>query len=144
MGKYNQKACPYSEKDREQSFFFWLGRFRFDLFLFWVLGFSIKMFVDMVSIVFPNPPLSLPSVINLLPSLKLFPPLFLFSHLPNPSLYNDEELIRSLKISPTSHKKLSSHCVASCYRLFGVSTLQFDVKNMFTVIRPVFLQKLYW
>ena len=89
--------------------YFLLGRFRFDLFLFWVLGFSIKMFVDMVSIVFLNPPLSLPLVINLLPSPKLFPPLFLFSHLPNPSLYNDEELFRS------------------CYRLFEVVALQFDV-----------------
>ena len=26
--------------------YFLLGRFRFDSFLFWVLGFSIKMFVD--------------------------------------------------------------------------------------------------
>ena len=69
----------------------------------------------------------------------------LFSNLPNPSLYNDEELVlhRSLKISPTSHKKLSSHCIASYYRLFRVTTLQFNVKNRFTVIRPVFLQKLY-
>ena len=68
----------------------------------------------MVSIVFLNPPLSLTLVINLLPSPKLFPPLFLFSHLPNPSLYNDEELFRS------------------CYRLFEVAALQFDVQNMFT------------
>ena len=68
----------------------------------------------MVSIVFPNPPLSLPSVINLLPSPKLFPPLFLFSHLPNPSLYNDEELFRS------------------CYHLFEVAALQFNVQNMYT------------
>ena len=83
------------------------------------------MFIDMVSIVFPNPPLSLPSVINLLPSPKLFPPLFLFSNLPNLSLYNDEELSRS------------------CYRLFEVAALQFDVKNKFTVIGLVFLQKLY-
>ena len=188
MGKYIQKACPYTKKEREQSFssdpkrkgerskvghqtqtigqqaeketvrsctshpnrrnrtgkfflfpffkfgyemlllidfFFLLGRFRFDSFLFWVLGFSIKMFVDMVSIVFPNPPLSLPSVINLLPSLKLFPPLFLFSNLPNPSLYNHEELFRSY------------------YRLFEVAALQFDIQSIFTVIGLVFLQKLY-
>ena len=192
MGKCNQKACPYTEKEREQSFssdpkrkgerskaghcpflgqtqtigqqaqketvrsctghpnrwnrignfflfpffrfgyemllliffFSWLGRFRFDSFLFWVLGFSIKMFVDMVSIVFPNPLLSLPSVINLLPLPKLIPPLFLFSNLPNPSLYNDEENFRS------------------CYRLFEVTALQFNIKNMFTVIGLVFLQKL--
>ena len=66
-------------------------------------------------------------------------------------------LLRSLKIRPTSHKKLSSlliglyftirpassHCIASCYHLFEVVALQFDVKNMFTVIRPDFLQKLY-
>ena len=105
--------------------------------------FSQPLTPNIFSIVFPNPPLSLPLVINLLPSSKLFPPLFLFSNLPNPSLYNDEELIRSLKISSTSHKKLSSHCIASCYRLFGVTALQFDVNNMFTVIGPVFLQKLY-
>ena len=67
----------------------------------------------------------------------------LFSNLPNLSLYNDEELLRSLKISPISHKKLSSHCIASYYRLFKVTTLQFNVKNRFTVIRLVFLQKLY-
>ena len=72
-----------------------------------------------------------------------FPLSFFSLNLPNPSLYNDEELLRSLKISPTSHKKLSSHCIASCYRLFGVTALQFDVNNMFTVIGPVFLQKLY-
>ena len=106
-------------------FFFFGGRFRFDSFLFWVLGFSIKMFVDMVSIVFLNPFFSLPSVINLLHLPKLFPPLFLFCNLPNPSLYNDEELFRSY------------------YRLFEVTALQFDVKNMFTVIGLIFLPKLY-
>ena len=106
-------------------------------------AFSHPLTPNIVSIVFPNPPLSLPSVINLLLSPKLFPPLFLFSNLPNPSLYNDEELIRSLKISLTSHNKLSSLCIASCYCLFRVAALQFDVKNMFTVIGPIFLQKLY-
>ena len=88
-----------------------------------------------------------PISIEFAPTQSCFSPLFLFSNLPNPSLHNDEELLRS---RATSHKKLSSllfrlqfiirsassHCIVSCYRLF-------DVKNMFTVIRLVFLQKHY-